>query len=195
MERTDEELLNAYSSGEETAFEALFHRHKGRVFNFSLRMLADRAEAEDVTSETFIQLFNKRYRDTGQAKLSTWLFTVARNACLTRLRAKKLFQPMWFKRNARLSADDYEEWDIPDTALSPSETLQKKELAKAVRRAVLALPEEQKEAVILREYFEKNYAEIALILDCSLEKVKILIFRGRENLRLELAAVIKEETR
>jgi len=192
MERTDEELLNDYSSGEATAFEALFHRHKGKVFNFALRMLADRAEAEDVTSETFIQLFNKRYRDTGQAKLTTWLFTVARNACLTRLRSRKLFQPMWFKRNA---TDDYEEWDIPDTADPPSETLRKKELAKAVRRAVLALPEEQKEAVILREYFQKEYAEIALILDCSLEKVKILIFRGRENLRLELAAVIKEETR
>jgi RNA polymerase sigma-70 factor, ECF subfamily len=192
MERTDEELLNAYSSGEATAFEALFHRHKGKVFNFALRMLADRAEAEDVTSETFIQLFNKRYRDTGQAKMTTWLFTVARNACLTRLRSRKLFQPMWFKRNA---TDDYEEWDIPDTADSPSETLRKKEMAKAVRRAVLALPDEQKEAVILREYFQKEYAEIALILDCSLEKVKILIFRGRENLRLELAAVIKEETR
>jgi RNA polymerase sigma-70 factor (ECF subfamily) len=192
MERTDEELLNAYSSGEETAFEALFHRHKGKVFNFALRMLADRAEAEDVTSDTFIQLFNKRYRDTGQAKLTTWLLTVARNACLTRLRSRKLFQPMWFKRNA---TDDYEEWDIPDTADPPSETLRKKELAKAVKRAVLALPDEQKEAVILREYFQKEYAEIALILDCSLEKVKILIFRGRENLRTELAVLIKEETR
>ena len=191
MERTDEELLNAYSSGEETAFEALFHRHKGKVFNFSLRMLADRAEAEDVTSETFIQLFNNRYRDTGQAKLTTWLFTVARNACLTRLRAKKLFQPMWFKRNA---TDDYEEWDITDTALSPSESLSQKELARSVRRAVLKLPEEQKEAVILREYFQKDYAEIAAILDCSLEKVKVLIFRGRENLRIELAALIKEES-
>jgi RNA polymerase sigma-70 factor (ECF subfamily) len=192
MERTDEELWNAYSSGEETAFEALFQRHKGKVFNFSLRMLSDRAEAEDVTSETFIQLFNKRYRDTGQARLTTWLFTVARNACLTRLRAKKLFQPLWFKRNA---TDDFEEWDIPDTADPPSELLRKKEMARAVRRAVLALPQEQKEAVILREYFDKEYAEIALILDCSLEKVKVLIFRGRENLRLELAALIKEESR
>ncbi len=192
MERTDEELLNAYSSGETSAFELIFHRHKGKIFNFSLRILGDRAEAEDVTSEALFQLFNKRYQNTGQAKLSTWLFTVARNACLSRLRSRKFLQPMWFKNNA---TDAFEEWDIPDTADLPNESLKKKESAKAIRRAILALPDGQKEAVILREYFQKDYAEIAQVLGCSLDKVKVLIFRGRENLRKQLAAFIKEDAR
>lgn len=190
MEQTDEVLIQAYQTGDAAAYEALFHRHKGKLFNFTLRMLGNRADAEDATSETFIQLFHRRYQDTGKAKLSTWLFTVARNACLTRLRSRKWVQPLWFKRNA---SADAEEWEIPDTAPIPSEDLKTKEMAKAVRRAITTLPDEQKEAVILREYFKKDYAEIAQILDCSLEKVKVLIFRGREHLRIELATLIKEE--
>ena len=76
-----------------------------------------------------------------------------------------------------------------------NESLKKKESAKAIRRAILALPDGQKEAVILREYFQKDYAEIAQVLGCSLDKVKVLIFRGRENLRKQLAAFIKEDAR
>jgi RNA polymerase sigma-70 factor (ECF subfamily) len=191
MERTDQELLNAFRSGEEPAFEVLFDRHKSKIFNFALRWLRSRPDAEDVTSEVFIQLFNNRFKDTGQAKLTTWLFTVARNACLTRLRRVRMFQSMWFRKGA---ADDFEEWDVPDTADDPGEALRKREKARAVREAMEDLPQEQKEVLILREYAQKDYAEIAEIIGCSLERVKILIFRGRENLRIKLAAFIKEET-
>ncbi len=191
MDKTDEELIQGYRSGDKAAYETLFHRHKGKIFNFALRMIANRADAEDVTSEVFIQLFHKAYQDTGKAKLTTWLFTVARNACLSRLRARKFVGSLWFKRN---DTDEFEEWDIPDTSLPPEEVLRNKEMAKAVKRALMTLPDEQKEAVILREYLKKDYAEISEILDCSLQKVKVLIFRGREHLRIELAALIKEET-
>lgn len=190
MERTDEELIQAYQAGEAAAYEALFHRHKGKVFNFALRILGNRADAEDVTSEVFIQLFHRRYQNTGKARLSTWLLTVARNASLTRLRSRQWLQPLWFKRNA---TDEFEEWDIPDIAHSPSDALKTKEMTKAVKKAILLLPEGQKEAVILREYLKKDYAEISQILDCSVDNVKILIFRGRERLRVQLAAFIKEE--
>lgn len=190
MDRTDVELWQDYNSGDQAAFEGLFHRHKGKVFNFALRMVGSRADAEDITSEVFIQLFHKRFQDNGRAKLSTWLLTVARNACLSRLRSAKRTVSLWFKKD---DSDDYGEWDLPDTADLPLEAINKRENARVIRLALQRLPEEQKEALILREYCGKEYSEIAEILECSLDKVKVLIFRGRERLREELAPIIKED--
>ncbi len=191
MEQSDEELWRAYNSGDSTAFEALFQRHKAKVFNFALRLLASRPDAEDVTSDVFIALFHKRFRDDGLAKLSTWLFTVARNACLSRLRSAKHMVSLWFQKDG---GEDYKPWDVADTRESPAEEIIQKEKAKAVRQALQKLPVEQKEALILREYCRKNYEEIAQILGCSLAKVKVLIFRGREALRLELRPAIGKDS-
>ncbi len=190
MEQTDEELWLGYNSGDAGAFEALFQRHKGRIFNFAFRLTGSRADAEDVTSDVFVQLFNRKFQDDGRAKLVTWLFTVARNACLSRMRSAKHFVSLWFKDNAD---GGYKQWDIPDDSAPPGAELGKKELAQVVRQALFKLPVEQKEALILREYFQKDYAAIAQILECSLEKVKVLIFRGRERLREELGPMITEE--
>ena len=190
MDQTDEELVRAYYGGDSKAFEMLFVRHKVKVFNFSLRMLSVRADAEDVTSDVFIQLFGKRFKDDGRAKLTTWLFTVARNASLTKLRSIKNTVSLWFKQ---AGTDEYHEWDVPDPGESSSEIMDQHEQALKVKKALQALPVEQKEALILREYFQKDYQEISQILGCSLEKVKVLIFRGREALRKKILGELKEE--
>jgi RNA polymerase sigma-70 factor (ECF subfamily) len=187
MELTDEELWEAYNSGANENFKVLFDRHKGKVFNFALRMLRNRADAEDVTSETFLQLFHKRFVDNGRAKLTTWLFTVARNASLTRLRSARHTLSMWFRN------DDgtFDEREVEDTGDLPGQEMMRRETSAMVRQAIDKLPLEQKEALILREYSGKDYAEIAEIMGCSLEKVKVLIYRAREHLRESLARVIK----
>ncbi|MEI8011788.1 MAG: sigma-70 family RNA polymerase sigma factor [Candidatus Omnitrophota bacterium] len=191
MERTDEELIRAYASGEPDAVGLLFARHKGSIFNFALRLIGNRADAEDVTSDIFLQLFNRRYQPIPQVKFTTWLFAVARNACLSRIRSRNMLGSFWFKRDGE---DGFEEQEVVDPAENQGEALRSKEKAKMVKRAVLDLPHPQKEALILREYFSKDYAEIAVILGCSLDNVKVLIFRGRERLRISLAAWMKEET-
>lgn len=189
-QNTDEELLRAYNSGDATAFEALFGRHKENIFNFSLRLLGNRPDAEDVTSEVFVLLFQKRFVDDGRAKLTTWLFTVARNNCLTRLRSVKHTISTWFKKETGVEES---QWDLPDTSIDAGESMRQKESARLVRKALMKLPIEQKEALILREYEKKDYAEIAQILNCSFEKVKILIFRAREALRKDLLPILKED--
>ena len=189
IENTDEQLWQGYISGEEGSFEALFSRHKDKVFNFALRLLSSRADAEDVTSDVFLQLFYKKFQYDGRAKLTTWLFTVARNACMTRLRSTKGVVSMWFKKS---DADDFEAWDMAGSGPLPGDELARRETSKSVRKALLKLPQEQKQALILREYFQKDYQEIAQILECSLEKVKVLIFRAREAMRQNLAPIIKE---
>ena len=97
---------------------------------------------------------------------------------------------MWFKKEAEDS--EYEELEIPDTKYSPDAEAQDNERAAIVKKAIEKLPYEYREAVILREYQQLNYEEIAGILNCSLAKVKVLIFRGREKLRKELMLVMGE---
>jgi len=190
MERQDEDLILEYQKGDKEALEVIFHRYKKPIFNYALRILSNRAEAEDIVSDIFITLFVKKESYRPQAKFSTWLYTVARNMCFTRLRQKRKFFAFWVKDKKE---DEYHQMDIPDISLNPEKMTVEKENSLAVQKALDKLPAIQKEVIILREYQGLSYQEISLILDCSLDKVKILIFRARENLKKQLAFLITEE--
>lgn len=193
MERSDEEILADYMSGnDEKAAQMIFFRYKTRVLNFCLRMLGSRADAEDVTAEVFLAFFTRRYTPCPEAKFSTWAYTVARNRCISQIRKRKNLVSVWFSSRG---SGGYEEWEQEDPQDIAGRQLEKKEEAALVRRAVQQLPYEQREAVVLREYHQLNYEEISQILNCSLEKVKVLIFRGRERLRAELSSLIQEDQR
>ena len=84
--------------------------------------------------------------------------------------------------------------DIPDDRSTPSEEMEKKEQIQHVRLAIERLPYEQREAITLRQYHGFTYDDISRILECSLEKVKILIYRAKEQLRQDLASYIREES-
>ncbi len=101
MVQKDEELIEAFNKGSGTAFEALFERYKLKVFNFALRMLCDRPEAEDVTSETFMQLYQRKFVYNRTAKISTWLFAVARNGFITRIRKRQGLVSVWFRKDSK----------------------------------------------------------------------------------------------
>jgi RNA polymerase sigma-70 factor (ECF subfamily) len=182
-DRRDEELIRDYLQGSQEAFEMLFERYKKPILNFALRLLGNRADAEDITADVFVTLYAKRYSPQPQAKFSTWLFTVARNACITQIRKRRRFISMWFTQE---NTGEVQEWEIPDTQHLPSDGLASKESATQVRHAITQLPEAQREAIILREYHDLSYQQIAEVMGCSLERVKILIFRARERLRQEL---------
>ncbi len=190
MDKQDEDLILEFQQGKSEALEMLYHRYKQPILNFSLRILSNRADAEDVTAEVFLVLFSKKDSYRSKAKFSTWIFTVAYNACITRIRKRKRVVSLWFTKD-----DDPEEkeWEIPDPNSLPSEDLAKKETALQVKRAIQNLPELQKEALVLREYHNLSYEEISQILDCSLENVKILIYRARERLKKTLPSFLREE--
>ncbi len=192
MERTDEDLMNDKKASRKEVAQIIFKRYKIRIFGFCLRMLGNRADAEEVAGEVFLALLVNRYRDDAKTKFSTWLFTIARNQCVSRLRKRKTELSLW-----RVSEKNGEEepWDLPDHKEALSETLNKQEISAYIRKLMDKLPEEQKEAIVLQHYDGFSYEEISRILDCSLDKVKILIFRGKEKLRVELKAFLKEEKR
>ncbi len=182
MEHKDEDLIKDYQEGDLTAFNELFSRYKKPVFNFSLRILNNRADAEDVTSEVFMKLFEKRdYYQPTTAKFSTWLFTIAYNVCISKIRSRKSTISLWFKKE---NSSEETPWDIPDQTPTTPEKLMTLENVLLIQQAIDKLPDNQKEALILREYNQFSYQEISQVMNCSLEQVKILIFRAREFLRL-----------
>ena len=167
----------------------IFMRYKNPILNFCLRVLGNRADAEDVTGEVFLALFSKQYTFKPEAKFSTWLYTIARNNCIDRIRKKRNIVSMWFQSK---KDNAWEAMEITDSSELSAESLEKKEMASRVRVAIQSLPLEQKEAIVLREYQSLSYEQIAQVLNCSLEKTKILIFRAREQLRNHLSSYIRE---
>ena len=191
-ERTDEQLMLDFQKGDNNAVQIIFERYKSPLLNFSLRILGNRADAEDVTSDVFVTLFDGKYAFHPEAKFSTWLYTITRNRCVSQLRRKKGLISLWFDAGESESPGA---WEIEDTHAFSKTDLEKKEMGALIQQAVQRLPLEQKEALVLREYQQMSYDEISQILDCSLEKVKILIFRAREKLRQDLIPFIEEGTR
>jgi RNA polymerase sigma-70 factor (ECF subfamily) len=125
-----------------------------------------------------------------EAKFSTWLFTIAHNICIDRLRKKRNIFSLWQKKDK--DTETYEEWDIPDTKFMPNVAVESRDVSKYVKNAIDKLPFISREAIILREYHNLSYEEISKVLHCSINKVKVLIFRAREKLRAQLLPLLKE---
>ncbi len=188
--RSDEELMRACQRGDGNAMNQIFQNNKLRIFNFCYSLLGNRAEAEDIAGDVFVSVLKNKDMYDPNRTFSTWIFTIARNMCFNRMRVRKHSVSMWFT----VKGEDKEEaWDIPADQDDSSEALLKKERAQRVRRAIARLPFEQKEALELRQYQGFSYAQISDILGCSLDKVKILIYRAKENLRKDLSAFIEGE--
>lgn len=189
MEPKDEELIEEYHKGSAGAMEMLFSRHKQKVFNYALRILANRADAEDITSDVFVRLFDKNYEFRPGAKFTTWLFTVVRNACIDRIRKRQKTVSWWVKSD---NSGELKEWVVEDTTEAADAGVLKGEISDEIQKAMHKLPLNQKEALVLREFQNLSYQEIGAIMQCSIENVKILIFRGREQLRKELSSFMQE---
>ncbi|MBI1365796.1 MAG: RNA polymerase sigma factor [Alphaproteobacteria bacterium] len=171
-EENDEALVARAGRGDRAAASALVLRHTDRIFAASYRMLGDRAAAEDATQETFLKLWKNaaRWRPQG-AKFETWLYKVAMNACLDRLR----------KRGREAPEDAAPE--MTDGAPRADDILIAAERRDAVAAAIAALPERQREAIVLCHYQELSNIEAAKIMDVSVEAIESLLARGRRALK------------
>lgn len=170
---SDDDLIRLYAAGDAVAARALTLRHAPRVLAVARRMLADPAEAEDVAQETMLRLWRMApdWR-SGEAALATWLYRVASNLCLDRLRRR------------RETGDEAPE--TADEAPSALETLARADRAAALRAALDGLPERQRLAIVLRHLEERSNPEIAAILGVSVEAVESLLARGRRELAARL---------
>lgn len=176
----DARLLAAHAAGDPAAAARLIDRHAPRVLSLATRMLGDREEAEDVTQEAMLRLWQKApdWQD-GRGAVGTWLYRVALNLCHDRLRARK-------RRGGPQPALD----TIPEPAseeAGPEEALLLAERAASLQRALDRLPERQRAAFLLRHLEGLGNGEIATLLETSIEAVESLTARARRGLVALLA--------
>jgi RNA polymerase sigma-70 factor (ECF subfamily) len=180
MGRSDEELVEACQAGEASAFDVLVARWEDRIRGAAYRFLGSEEEAKDVAQEAFL----KAYRALGgfkrEARFSSWLYQIATNLCRDRLRRRRT--------RGTVSLEEMEETGgaIVETRPGADDRLLQEDLARAVRRAIHTLAEEQREVVILKEYEGLTFLEIAQALDVPVSTVKTRLYRGLGQLRLRL---------
>lgn len=176
MAESDGELLARYRGGDVSAMDRLVDRHAATVFAFVFRFVGDRELAEDLTQEVWLKLLRRPEGFDGRAKLTTWLFAVARNTCLDHLRRQR--------RRVNESASGGDGLDaLPDPGPEVLDQVAERELGRLVTEAVDALPDEQREVFLLRERTPLSFQEIADALELPRDTVKSRMRYALERIR------------
>jgi RNA polymerase sigma-70 factor (ECF subfamily) len=166
----DVELMQRIGRGDARAYRSMVEQHLRTVTRFSERILGNHSEAEDVAQETFLRLWTQAARWTPNAQPKTWLYRVARNLCIDRLRKQH-------------PTDNVDRQTTNDR---PSGLLMRKQTTLEVERAMLALPERQRAAITLVHYEGLDSSEACEVLEVSLEALESLLARARRSLREQL---------
>ncbi len=178
------QLINDALAGEQQAFSAIVQRYRAQIYHFILKMVKDRAQAEDLTQETFIKAFRALASFNSNYAFSTWLYKIAANNCIDYFRKKKLATT---SIDTPIPAKDGElRRDFPDHRESPESQLISKERTNQIQQAIASLPGKYRQAIILRHSQDRSYEEIAEELNLPLGTVKVRIFRAREMLKSKL---------
>ena len=170
---TVEELVRAAAKGRTEAFEELVRLHEKKVYALTLRMCGNPEDARDAAQEAFLSAWRGLPSFRGEAGFSTWLYRLASNAAIDQLRRNR--------RQREEDSLDAGEMDAPDQSPGPQEA--GSELQRAVADGLASLSEDHRRILLLREYQQLSYDEIAQTLDMDLGTVKSRISRARRALR------------
>ena len=181
---SDEELMSAIAAGDQRAFRILVERHQTLVIGTVSRMIGT-SDAEDVAQQVFLNVWKAAPRWRPDAKVTTWIMTVAKRLVFNESRRRK--------RSRIISQVTEEEngCEAPDETPGPDACLLEGELHDAIGRAMAMLNEKERMAVVLRRHEGMQYEEIAVVLGTSVSSVKSLLFRARNTLREKLAPYLK----
>jgi RNA polymerase sigma-70 factor (ECF subfamily) len=177
-EGSDEALMARVAEGDRRAIRLLFERYQLTVFRFALRLVGNRATAEDIVSDVFLELWRHAASFEGRARLLTWILAIARNKAVSAMRGR-IDQPL----------EDAIAEAIPDRALTAEETLDASQRAAILRRCLAQLSPAHREIIDLVYYHEKSIEEAASIVGASAATVKTRMFYARRRLAERLRAV------
>lgn len=188
-DREDVALMMRFKGGEARAFEQLLARHRRGVFNFCLKMLGDRAAAEDAMQEVFLRVVRSAKDWERQAKVTTWLYTIARNHCIDAIRKAG------YRKTASLDhALNDQEGDAPlgervadEEGIAPDRGAESARMRLILARAIGALPAEQREVFVMREHAGMPFKDIAAVVGVPENTVKSRMRYALEHLRQSLA--------
>lgn len=176
----DARLIQEALAGKQPAFEKLKKKHHDAVFNLIYRMVREKDEVEDLVQEAFIKAFMSLSSYNNEYAFSTWLYKIATNNCIDYIRRKKLAT---FSINKPMTSADSEfTFEVPDSSYEPDREMIERQKKNLFEEAINSLPPKYRKVIILRHTEEKDYQEIADLLDLPLGTVKAHIFRAREML-------------
>lgn len=179
---TDEVIVERALGGDAEAFGELVRRWERRIFALSYGMLGREEDARDATQETFLAAFRNLRGFRGEAKVSSWLHRIAVNQCLTRQRRAKVRSESALDEEA----DAAVQFAAP-LEQSPARVVEERQRSVAVRRALNGLPVELRQIVVMKEFEELTFREIAEALELPLSTVKSRLYTGLKQLQLRLA--------
>ena len=183
MTRTDEELVASATAGDLDSFNQLVARWERPIYALAYRTLGREEDARDVVQEAFLRAYRGLRGFKGQAKFSSWLYRITLNLCRD-----------WMRRDRRAPIVQVPEGtdvaDLADAQASPSESVEdlvaRREMSQAVARAMAELPDDQRTAILMKEYHGLTFQEIADTLGCPLSTVKTRLYQGLSVLRRRL---------
>jgi RNA polymerase sigma-70 factor, ECF subfamily len=179
---SDDHLIARTLAGESDAFGLLVKRWERPIYGMTLRMLGRDEDARDACQEAFIAAFRNLGKFRGEAKFSSWIYRIALNACHSRLRDRQ---------GVTFSIDEEDEsgrrTELADTAgESLTERVSRDERTEIVRRALQSLPPEMRQVIVMKEYEEMTFAEIAEVLRIPVSTVKSRLYTGLQQMRAKL---------
>jgi len=185
---SDENIVERALTGDADAFGELVRRWERRIFALAYGMLGREEDARDATQETFIAAFRNLRGFRGEAKVSSWLHRIAVNQCITRQRRAKVRSETALEDEVEKNAGSF----AAPAALSPARTVESRQVTQAVRRAVNTLPVELRQVIVMKEFEELTFKEIADALDLPLSTVKSRLYTGLKQLQMRLQKFTSE---
>ncbi len=188
---SDESLVRAAHQGDMNAFEELVKRHREKIFARAFSMLRNEDEAVDLSQEAWVKAWQRLNQFQGDSSFVTWITRIVINLCLDHLRKQK-----------RQKTDSIEQMDeetggverqLPVITPNPTEKLERQELRMRINRALDQLSEEHRTVLVLHEFEEMEYKEIAKTMGCSIGTVMSRLFYARRRMASLLAGLRKEE--
>ncbi|MCA1061449.1 RNA polymerase sigma factor SigW [Rossellomorea aquimaris] len=187
MEALVKKRIKQVLKGDQNAFAELVELYRDKVFQICYRMLGNRHEAEDIAQEAFIRAYVNIETFNQKRKFSTWLFRIATNLCIDRIRKKK---PDYFLDAEVAGTEGLTMYSqVAADVQLPEDEVENMELQETIQTEISKLPEKYRSVIVLKYIEELPLQEISEILDLPLGTVKTRVHRGREALRKQLRSL------
>ena len=178
------DLVARACQGDQEAFRLIFERYSRPIISFIYDLVGDRETAEDLTQETFVRAHRGLNGLREEAKLSTWLFGIAKNVARESLRSRARHQQ-------RVELDDRTVLDLSDRGPAPVDQLLDRELNEVIRRSLAALDDDKRLVFTLKIFHQCSYEEIAEITGFSIPKLKTDLHRARVEMRRRVGPYVR----
>jgi len=168
----DNLLMLQICTGDVDKLSILFDRHHVALYNFFKKMTSIKETSEDMVQEVFLRMLKYRHSFCGDGKFANWMYHIARNV-----------QYDYFKQKQRKDYQNADELELVSHSPNPGESLEQEQQAQLIQAALMKLPVEKREVLVLSRFQNKKYEEIAEIMNCKVSTIKARVFRALQELR------------